>query len=64
MGDKEDKRAAFQIAHMVNTKYCELCPVSDGCKLSFYKDGELCWHRFHEWYRSVSHDKQKLETGS
>ena len=35
-----------------------------GVNAAIYKDGELCWHRFHEWYRSVSHDKQKLETGS
>ena len=37
MGDKEDKRTAFQIAHMVKQKYCDFCPVSDGCELSFYR---------------------------
>ena len=61
MGDKEDKRTAFQIAHMVKQKYCDLCPVSDGCELSFYKNDVQCWHRFHEWYRRADNDKQKLE---
>ena len=61
MGDKEDKRAAFQIAHLCKTPYCDFCPISDGCELSFHKNDVQCWGRFHDWYRSVDDDNARLE---